>query len=389
MRLVYLSPVPLASFAQRPHHFARWFHDRFKAQVLWIDPYPARLPRAQDARRLLRRAGDVLGPRWRDEAWIERLHVPSFPFEPLMAGRWLNRLLWADALERIDNFVTEKAWLVAGKPCALALTLSRRHPQLPLLFDVMDNVPAFADGLSRRWLSQAEAMLANESDLIFTASTALQKKFESHQNKVHLVRNGLTLPFGTDAAGLRPSAERPLVFGYVGSIADWFDWNAVDALAARYPNGTIRLIGPCAWVPRRLRPNIELRPAIPQHRVYETMRDFSVGLIPFKVNDLTNYVDPVKYYEYRALGLPVLSTRFGEMRLRDAADRVLFFDALDDAPDWTELRTAAAKHDEIMEFRRLNSWAQRFNTLEVFQDPDRALVAQGSQEDCSASRGAP
>ena len=52
MRLVYLSPVPLASFAQRPHHFVQWFHERFDAPVLWIDPTPARLARWSDLRRL-------------------------------------------------------------------------------------------------------------------------------------------------------------------------------------------------------------------------------------------------------------------------------------------------------------------------------------------------
>ena len=66
MRLVYLSPVPLASFAQRPHHFVRWFHERFDATVTWIEPYPARLPRATDLRRLRRPAGPPLGPDWRD-----------------------------------------------------------------------------------------------------------------------------------------------------------------------------------------------------------------------------------------------------------------------------------------------------------------------------------
>lgn len=375
-RLVYVSPVSLSSFAQRPHHFVRWFRDRFAAQVLWIEPYPARLPRLQDLRRLQPQPDTDIGPDWRRESWLERLRVPALPFEPLAPGRRMNRLLWRSVLERIDGFVDGSTWLVAGKPCALALTLAQRHPGIPLLFDVMDNVPAFTSGLSRRWLSHAEAMLAQESDLIVTASTALHDKFAPLRGKLQLVRNGLTPPTDADAEAAHPGATGRTVFGYVGSISTWFDWDAVVELAARHPQDTVRLIGPCDRAPRHLPPNVELLPAIAQHRVYAALREFSVGLIPFKVNDLTEFVDPVKYYEYRALGLPVLSTRFGEMRLRGADDRVLFFDDRVPASALAEMRAAASDPIEVMEFRRSNSWRQRFDALDWFFRRDSTSMAR-------------
>ena len=44
MRLVYLSPVSWHSFAQRPHELVRQFHAATQAPVLWVEPYPTRLP---------------------------------------------------------------------------------------------------------------------------------------------------------------------------------------------------------------------------------------------------------------------------------------------------------------------------------------------------------
>lgn len=44
MQLVYLSPLPWDSFSQRPHQFVEWFHNKHGGEVLWIDPYPTRLP---------------------------------------------------------------------------------------------------------------------------------------------------------------------------------------------------------------------------------------------------------------------------------------------------------------------------------------------------------
>ena len=51
MRLLYFAPVPWDSYEQRPHYFARHWLDLGGA-VLWIDPYPSRLPRWNDLRRL-------------------------------------------------------------------------------------------------------------------------------------------------------------------------------------------------------------------------------------------------------------------------------------------------------------------------------------------------
>lgn len=377
-RLVYLSPVPLASFAQRPHHFVRWFHERFDATVTWIEPYPARLPRAADLRRLRRPAGPPLGPDWRDAPWIRALRPRALPFEPLAAGRWLNRRLWSGLLDGTDGIEApdgpdaardEDTWIVAGKPCALAIELFRRHPRALKVFDVMDNVPAFASGRSRRWLERAEAELAAGCDRLVVSASPLAQRFPGHTGKLLCVRNGLTPPARPPRSVAQEAGShdepRQMVFGYLGAIASWFDWDAVIALALRFPQSVVRLIGPCEHRPARLPPNVELLPGIPQDRVYDALAEFNFGLIPFRIDPLTECVDPVKYYEYRAMGLPVLSTRFGEMRLRGARDRVAFLDELDRL-DLRALARQAADPAEVQAFREENTWARRFEPLSAW-----------------------
>jgi hypothetical protein len=137
----------------------------------------------------------------------------------------------------------------------------------------------------------------------------------------------------------------------------------VNTLAVRFPDAVVRLIGPCEHRPARLAPNVELLPGIPQHRVYEALADFTFGLIPFRIDPLTDCVDPVKYYEYRAMGLPVLSTRFGEMRLRGPTERVVFLDELGTHADLQALARQAANPAEVIAFREGNTWARRFEPL--------------------------
>lgn len=359
-QLLYLSPVPLDSFAQRPHHFVRWFHGRYGGRVLWLDPYPARLPCWNDLSRIQRRpSGTGLGPMWSREPWLDRIGVPALPFEPLAAGRWLNRRLWRALTARLERFIDADTCLVFGKPCALAIELAERYAGNVRVFDVMDNMPAFSSGCSRQWLLRAETLLADKSDLVVTSSSALQDRFEEHRHKLLCIRNGLTIP-----GAARPTAQAArMVFGYIGSIAPWFDWSAVERLARLYPHAVVRLIGPVESKPGQLPPNVELRSAIPQHEVYQALHEFTLGLIPFKVSDLTESVDPVKYYEYRAAGLPVLTTRFGEMRCRGPRDQVFFLDELQPETDWRQLRLQASDSATVENFIARHRWERVFEPL--------------------------
>lgn len=373
-RLVYLSPVPLHSFAQRPHHFVHWFHQRFEAPVCWIDPGPSRLPRLSDWPRLFERSRPELGPTWRDAPWVTHQRARVLPLEPWAWGRAINRRLWRPLLAQLDAFVTPDTWLVMGKPCALSLAVGERYPQLPLVMDAMDAMPAFSDGVSRRWMVQAETLLAQRADAILASSDALARHFAGHSAKLRTVLNGLTpLPdTGLDTPPPPPGQDRPLVLGFVGAIDRWFDWPAVLRLAQACPSCRIELVGPVRLpAPGPLPPNVRLHPAIAQHEVYGVMQGFDIGLIPFLHNDVTACVDPVKYHEYRAVGLPVLSSRFGQMAERGPADGVQF---LEDRPLWQQpdLQALAATRllpEQAAAYRTHNSWAQRFNAIDLWSSP--------------------
>jgi SAM-dependent methyltransferase len=370
MRLVYVSPVPLGSFAQRPHHFVEWFHKHHDAEVLWVEPGPSRLPRLGDARRLWRAlggAGPDLSPPWSRERWLHHLRCRVAPVEPLNWGRVLNQQLWRPVLKSIDEFVTPDTRIVLGKPCALSLELSRRYRGLDVVFDVMDHLSDFFEGRSRQWMRQAEKRLAQEVRWIMASSTALTHNLAAHQAKLRTVLNGLSLPpghAGNPSAWHAPPAQP--VFGYVGTIDHWFDWEAVAQLAEENPEARVDLVGPCGHPPTlELPDNVRLLPAIPHHQVHDVLQGFSLGIIPFRLCRLTQYVDPVKYYEYRAAGLPVLSSRFGEMAHRGPRDGVFFFDDL-----WSEHTTveqvlsSRPSAEQVEEFVTHHAWHRRFEAVE-------------------------
>lgn len=365
MKLIYLSPLPWASFAQRPHRFVEWFHTRFRGDVLWFDPYPTRFPRLSDFRRRTSHTQREPGPAadLRTPAWLTVIKPRAVPIEPLAIGAKLNRLLWRQPLANIDRFLSaEDCLLGIGKPSELALQIMARNPDVPSLYDAMDDFPAFYDGLSRRAMERREQEVAARATKISVSSTALLTRFRFHKEKLFSVLNACS----TDS--LPPPGDfgrsGPGVIGYVGTIGHWFDWEFVAALATASPSTLVRLIGPVYKTPPRSLPlNVELLPACAHPHAMRLMQEFSIGLIPFSRTSLTASVDPIKYYEYRALGLPVISTQFGEMALRGDEPGVFL---ADEFSDLANLTNSAVNHrysaGEVEDFRTKNSWDVRFDS---------------------------
>ncbi len=373
MGLVYLSPLPWDSFAQRPHKFVRWFHERIGEPVQWVEPYPTRLPRLGDLRRLVDRPVQQNQPLPAETpSWLTVLKPDALPIEPLPGSALLNRPLWQDVLKSVEEFLAQSnGYIVVGKPSVLALELLKRHPEYPSLYDAMDDFPAFYEGLSRAAFARREQQIVRDVDAVWASSTELKHSWSRHHPNVHLVLNGLdeTMVRERLAPPRQPRlpAARRKIFGYVGTIASWFDWDWVRALAEARPQDEIRLIGPVFEAPAGALPdNVEMLPACDHPAALRAMAEFDVGLIPFKKNKLTSSVDPIKYYEYRALALPILSSDFGEMRHRANAPGVFINQSYEDIASLAEeaLNTRQGLQDASV-FAAENTWEQRFDSANL------------------------
>lgn len=363
-RLVYLSPVPWSSFAQRPHKFVTWFHASTGGEVLWVDPYPTRLPSLSDFRRL-----GVKADRENESnpAWLSVIRPSVLPIEPLPGSGMVNAMMWRSLLRMVDVFARPQNCLVViGKPSVLALTVLKRLKGCRSVYDAMDDFPAFYTGLSRWAMRWREDQLVRNVDAVLASSTAIQRRWSHIVADVQLVHNGFDAEVMPEFARL-PAAKDKKILGYVGTIATWFDWDWVIELAKARPNDVVRLIGPvfCS-MPTELPNNIETFPACNHQAAFVAIHNFDIGLIPFKKNTLTASVDPIKYYEYRALGLPVISTDFGEMALRSGEDGVFLSRGLRDISAVVEL---ALEHSTTIEsaqkFRAGNTWEFRFGGAKI------------------------
>lgn len=365
MRLIYLSPVPWCSFSQRPHELIRYFHSFTGNEVLWVDPYPGRFPALSDVLNQRPKSG---GTDHNVPAWLTVVRPKALPIEPLPFSYAFNRLFWGDTESAIDRFADNSTVLGIGKPTTLALYLLSKKCFSSSFYDAMDDYPAFYRGWSRLAMANRERKIITGVSTILTSSSTLQDRLQHLARDVRLVLNACATDRLPQPPKVRRLTEgRTPVIGYVGTIGHWFDWNLVIALAESHPKIKFRLIGPMYVRAPALPHNIYLEPPLPHTEALQAMTQFDVGLIPFKRTTLTSSVDPIKFYEYRALGLPVLSSAFGEMTLRGECEGVYLIDRNSDMTNIiSQALTNCTIAESTAQFRRNNSWENRFSQASIF-----------------------
>jgi glycosyltransferase involved in cell wall biosynthesis len=105
------------------------------------------------------------------------------------------------------------------------------------------------------------------------------------------------------------------VAGFVGGISDWVDVSLIAAAARQLPEVNFVLIGPVLADVSCFTgmDNVRLLGAKPYKNLPAYVRNFDVCLVPFKINKLTESVNPIKMFEYLAAGKPVISTPLPEV----------------------------------------------------------------------------
>lgn len=359
--LIYFSSVPFDSYAQRPHFMVEAFSQSGFDAILWVDPYPTRLPKFSDIQRFWQKKSPVIND---SVAHIELLKPSAVPIEPLPMSSVINHaFLWRHTRERLQRFAAaaEHCVIGVGRPSQLAEWALERLPHTHSFIDVLDNFPEFYSGVSRLAMQRRMTAICARVDDVYCSSTALKKYIQPLRPDALTVLNGY---FSSEIPEPSPYSKRKYI-GYVGSIAKWFDWPLVISIAKALPNNTIRLIGP-EFIPRPsgLPRNIEFIGEVPHTQVAEFIQEFIVGLIPFRIDKLTAAVDPIKYYEYRCFGIPVWSTNFGEMQYREDSNSVMHIDS---NTDWNALLnttlSSPAPVTDLENFKNEISWNNRFKPV--------------------------
>ena len=101
------------------------------------------------------------------------------------------------------------------------------------------------------------------------------------------------------------------MLGYFGVIDERLDYELLARLADAFPNGSLVLVGPVVKVDPRELPqatNIHWLGPAAVRELPRYVKGFDVCLMPFALNEATEFINPTKTLEYMAAGKPIVST---------------------------------------------------------------------------------
>jgi uncharacterized SAM-binding protein YcdF (DUF218 family)/glycosyltransferase involved in cell wall biosynthesis len=343
-------------------------------RVLFLENTGVRRLRLSDVPRLRNRVRN-----WSKGTGGFREERPNlFVFSPLVLPgpysriiRRINRFLLLRSIRRwmrATGFNRPVIWSFLPTPVAHDL-MDHLDPSLTIYYCIDDFVSSSPE--ARRIVRTEEAMF-RRADLVFVTSETLRQRAARFTARVHLFPFGVKFDAFDQArqAPRRPpddiaALKRPIV-GYVGGLHQWVDQDLVVDVVRRLPDASFAFVGPPQTDLTRLQQcgNVTLLGARPHAELPLYVREFDVGIVPYRLSDYTANVYPTKLNEYLAMGIPVVASDLFEIR-RFNAEHGDIVAIAKDAAEFAGAITGQLKKsgpEEVarrVEVARSNSWASR------------------------------
>jgi glycosyltransferase involved in cell wall biosynthesis len=205
-----------------------------------------------------------------------------------------------------------------------SIDLLDRVPFAALVYHCVDEHSAFPGFVDPGVVQAYDRQLTSRADLVVTTAENLRLARRNLNPHVYHVANGADVE--AFARALDPSLVLPADvaaipeprIGVIGVHDSRLDIDALEALAAAEPSWQLVLVGPLRVsddVERRLRvlPNLHLLGGKPVDELPAYLKALSVALIPYRLNELSRNIFPLKLFEYLAGGVPVVSAALPEL----------------------------------------------------------------------------
>jgi hypothetical protein len=203
--------------------------------------------------------------------------------------------------------------------------LAKKLNKKIIIYHVVDEYSTYSDigAKKKKRIQKQEFKILEKVDVIITVSKNLYESKSAINKNTYLVQNAvdyLSFAKALNSEKQTPNdifyLPRPII-GYSGLIANKLDFNLLKYMSDAYPNWSITMVGIinakyCGSEIKLLKQskNIHFLGLKEIEEIPYYVNAFDVCIAPYKVNEHSKNMDPLKIYDYLATGKPVVTTNF-------------------------------------------------------------------------------
>lgn len=248
-----------------------------------------------------------------------------------------------------------------------------------IIYHVVDEYQAYSMNrvVKKSTMSEFERRMLAKADLVIVVSPKLFENKKAFNNETYLVPNAVDYKIYSKAmdSNTTPPDEmlrltRPII-GYSGLVAGKLDFKLLNLLSRIKSNWSIVLIGTidarhCSEDIQKLKQakNVYLLGNKDISQVPNYIKMFDVCLAPYRVNEHSHNMSPLKIYDYLAAGKPIVTTDFPAAR---SFDKVIYVS--ESRKQFIQyVEQALAEHDPSLKLKRQkiasqNTWDDRIEQI--------------------------
>ncbi|WP_134087731.1 glycosyltransferase [Olivibacter sp. XZL3] len=217
----------------------------------------------------------------------------------------------------------------------------------------------------------SEKLLVEASDLIICTSRSLQREKKLLNEHTFFIPNAADLVLQTHKDDLKIASHPGLSgigyprIGYIGAVERRFDFDLLYKVLNQNSDLNFVFVGPVSrdvvptWFLEQQ--NVYILPSVRYEEVPSYIAQFDVCIIPFKKDEVSDTIFPLKLFEYLGMGRPVISTDFN-MDLQEFTGKAVKYSAGSDS--FSALIREALLHGHADVEMRLqvasaNTWQRR------------------------------
>jgi len=220
------------------------------------------------------------------------------------------------ALKRLldAHVASVRGGLIAWYYTPMMLPFSRHLEPNVTVYDAMDELSKFKFAPTQ--LLDLEEELLKRADVVFTGGSSLYEAKKGRHANIHCFPSSVDRVHFLKARARQfdPADQEDLPkprLGFYGVIDERFDTALLDQAAEMRPDWSFVMVGPVVKIseddlPKR--PNIHYLGGKTYAELPAYLSGWDVALMPFAMNESTQFISPTKTPEYLAGGKPVVST---------------------------------------------------------------------------------